>query len=168
MNGRKTDPQEAATVVAMSEGGYGPSAISRNLEMPRSTVNDILHGRSGWDKIHDQVWFREYVNKQRVSLQASLTEIAKRGLIRVDETIDKASTGQAMWAAAVAIDKARLLAGESTENIAHAHRHEVVAKDEVAARVLASLANSVSPTQAPTEVQPNQVPTDTTDPNKTP
>ena len=122
MNGRKTDPQKAAAVVAMSEGGYGPSAISRDLEIPRSTVRSILNGDDGWNRIHDQVWFRQYVATQRVALQASLTEIAKKGLKRVDDTIDKASTGQAMWVTAVAIDKARLLGGEATEI------HEVITR----------------------------------------
>ncbi len=125
MNGRKTDPQKAAAVVAMSEGGYGPSAISRDLEIPRSTVRSILNGDDGWDRVHDQGWFRSYVDTQRVALQAACTEIAKKGLKRVDETIDGATCGQAMWVTAVAIDKSRLLGGEATEI------HEVISRDKV-------------------------------------
>ncbi len=124
MNGRKTDPQKAAAVVAMSEGGYGPSAISRDLEIPRSTVRSILNGDDGWDRIHDQGWFQGYVATQRVALQAACTEIAKKGLKRVDETIDSATCGQAMWVTAVAIDKSRLLAGEATEI------HEIVTREK--------------------------------------
>ncbi len=38
-------------------------------------------------------------------LRTTLTEIAKKAFIRVDETVGEASPGQAMWIGAVAVDK---------------------------------------------------------------
>ena len=111
MGAPKTDPKKAAAIIAMSEGGYGPSGISRQLEVPLGTVNDIIHGRNGWDRIHSQPWFRDYVTRYHTVLRASLTEIAKKAFIRVDETVSEATPGQAMWIGAVAIDKMEKLDG---------------------------------------------------------
>ena len=115
MGAPKTDPQKAAAIIAMSEGGYGPSGISRDLEVPLGTVNDILHGRNGWDRIHNQPWFRDYVNRHQVILRTSLTEITKKALVRVDETVGQASPGGAMWIAAVGIDKIEKLDSHSPD-----------------------------------------------------
>ena len=108
MGAPKTDPRKAAAIIAMIEGGYGPSGISRELEVPLGTVNDIIHGRNGWDRIHNQPWFREYVNRHHTVLRASLTEIAKKAFIRVDETVGETSPGQAMWIGAVAVEIEKL------------------------------------------------------------
>ena len=115
MNGQQTDPKTAAAAVVMSRSGYGTSAISRLLETPLGTVKDIVTGRNGWDRIHEQTWFKEYCATYQVTLRASLTEIAKKAFIRVDETVSEASPGQAMWIGAVAIDKMEKLDGRSMD-----------------------------------------------------
>ena len=115
MNGQQTDPKTAAAAVVMSRSGYGTSAISRLLETPLGTVKDIIAGRNGWDRIHQQAWFQEYCTTYRATLRASLTEITKKALIRVDETVDEASPGGAMWIAAVAIDKTEKLDNQSMD-----------------------------------------------------
>ena len=113
MPGQKTDPKTAAAAVVMSKSGYGTSAISRLLETPLGTVKDIVSGRNGWDRIHEKTWFQEYCAAYTVVLRASLTEIAKKAFIRVDETVSEASPGQAMWIGAVAVDKIEKLDGRA-------------------------------------------------------
>ena len=115
MNGQQTDPKIAAQAVVMSKSGYGTSAISRLLEMPLGTIKDIVSGRNGWDRIHEKTWFQEYCATYRVVLRASLTEITKKALVRVDETVSEASSGGAMWIAAVAIDKTEKLDSQSMD-----------------------------------------------------
>jgi len=115
MPGQKTDPKTAAAAVVMSKSGYGNSAISRLLETPLGTVKDIIAGRNGWDRIHQQAWFQEYCTTYRATLRASLTEITKKALVRVDETVSEASSGGAMWIAAVAIDKTEKLDNQSMD-----------------------------------------------------
>jgi len=113
MNGQQTDPKIAAQAVVMSKSGYGTSAISRLLEMPLGTIKDIVSGRNGWDRIHEKTWFQEYCATYTVVLRASLTEIAKKAFIRVDETVGEATPGQAMWIGAVAVDKIEKLDGRT-------------------------------------------------------
>ena len=113
MPGQKTDPKIAAQAVVMSRSGYGNSAISRLLEMPLGTVKDIVTGRNGWDRIHEKTWFQEYCATYTVVLRASLTEIAKKAFIRVDETVGETTPGQAMWIGAVAVDKIEKLDGRA-------------------------------------------------------
>ena len=113
MPGQKTDPKIAAQAVVMSKSGYGTSAISRLLETPLGTIKDIVSGRNGWDRIHEKTWFQEYCATYTVVLRASLTEIAKKAFIRVDETVGEATPGQAMWIGAVAVDKIEKLDGRT-------------------------------------------------------
>lgn len=113
MPGQKTDPKIAAQAVVMSRSGYGTSAISRLLETPLGTIKDIVSGRNGWDRIHEKTWFQEYCATYTVVLRASLTEIAKKAFIRVDETVGEATPGQAMWIGAVAVDKIEKLDGRT-------------------------------------------------------
>ena len=67
----------------------------------------------GWDRIHEKTWFQEYCATYTVVLRASLTEIAKKAFIRVDETVGEATPGQAMWIGAVAVDKIEKLDGRA-------------------------------------------------------
>ena len=113
--GRQTSPELAATALNMMDIGHGPSSISRALDIPLGTVEDIVHGRSGWNRIYDLPWFKKYREEQRQIIHAGIVELQKKALKQINDKIDKSSAAQATYTFGVLFDKDRLASGESTE-----------------------------------------------------
>ncbi len=123
--GRQTSPELAATALNMMDIGHGPSSISRALDIPLGTVEDIVHGRSGWNRIYDLEWFQKYREEQRQVIHAGIVELQKKALKQINDKIDKSSAAQATYTFGVLFDKDRLASGEATEI------HEVITRDKV-------------------------------------
>lgn len=166
-NGKqRTNLQTAARAAGMYQAGIPVGDISAETGLSKRTIYHILNGDYNWGEIlKNNEAYKLYKEATTKALEVNAWELAKKSFVHAEEKLPDASYAQAVLGGSILLDKARLLAGESTENIAHAHRHEVVAKDEVAARVLASLSNSVQQTPTPIEVQSDQA---STDPTKTP
>jgi hypothetical protein len=83
--------------------------------------------------------------------QANRT-LAAKALNAAEGKIDGASFYQLVYGAAIMTDKARLLAGESTQNIEVHHKHEVQALDKLATMLSQALVDDrktidITPTQ---------------------
>ncbi len=122
--GRQTSPELAATALNMMDIGHGPSSISRALDIPLGTVEDICHGRSGWNRIFDLKWFQKYREEQRQVIHAGIVELQKKALKQINDKIDKSSAAQATYTFGILFDKDRLASGEATEI------HEVITKEK--------------------------------------
>ncbi len=122
--GRQTSPELAATALNMMDIGHGPSSISRALDIPLGTVEDIVHGRSGWNRIYDLEWFQKYRAEQRQVIHAGIVELQKKALKQINDKIDKSSAAQATYTFGVLFDKDRLASGEATEI------HEIVTREK--------------------------------------
>jgi hypothetical protein len=119
--GARTPLPEAATALAYGEAGYGAKRISQIIGLPENTIDDIIHSRNGWDQIMNTEEFKRYRDRSRRVIEAGLTEFALKSIRRAEDTINKASCGQAVMALGVSVDKIRALAGESGIEL-HLHK----------------------------------------------
>ena len=131
------DPVKAAAAYTLQESGHSGRQIARMTGLPRGSVHDILSGRGRWKKVPELPVFRRLRQEQSQRLEAAFRQGTSVLLERAfdDEKLAKASTFQLIYASGIAIDKARLLAGESTENVAHLHLHEIPALDRLAEKL---------------------------------
>jgi hypothetical protein len=116
---------DAARAVELVEAGYSRNKASKMTGLARQTIDDIINGNVGWDERANEPLFRQYRQQENKRLTHACTELAKAAIVHAHSALPKASFLQAVLGSAALIDKARLLAGESTENVAVAHRHEV-------------------------------------------
>ena len=125
MRRRRTDLPTAALVMELgeTEGRSGPE-ISGMTGVPRSTVENILSGAHGWDRIAQTEVFKLYRQEQNKALEQASRTLAADALKKAAEKMDAASFYQLVTGAAILIDKSRLLAGDPTENVAHLHLHQ--------------------------------------------
>jgi len=123
--GKRTLPREAAAVAAMAATGSQNSEISKTLGLGLSTVKDIVAKRGCWASIHNEQWFRDYMEEHKRVIAIGNAEVQKKYLMRMCETANTASPGVSIYGYGVTFDKGRLIAGESTEI------HEVITKDSV-------------------------------------
>ena len=122
--GKRTLPQEAAAVAAMAATGSQNSEISKTLGIGLSTVKDIIAKRGCWASIHNEQWFRGYMEEHKRVIAIGNAEVQKKYLMRMCETASTASPGVSIYGYGVTFDKGRLIAGESTEI------HEVLTKEK--------------------------------------
>ena len=71
------------------------------------------------DEIANGPVFQRHRAEQNKALEQANRTLAKKSLEMAETKIDRASYSQLVFGAAIMTDKARLLAGESTQNIAH-------------------------------------------------
>ena len=143
--GRQTDLPTAATAKAMHEMGIQTGEIASGLGVPEATVDDIVHGRHGWGRIHNTPLFNEYRVQQKRIMQTVSVELAKKALKQIEGKLLEASAAQAAVIYGILRDKERLDAGESTENVAVLHKHELDREQKALARLAASLLDESEP-----------------------
>lgn len=131
-------PSKAMEVLTLADTGMTPVQIQPIVNMPPSTIGDIIRKHERWGEIAEKPVFSALRAEQNKVLESAMRAGAARLFARAfDESkLEKASTYQLVTSAAIAVDKARLLAGESTENVAQ------IAKVEVSG--LADLASSLA------------------------
>ena len=116
--GRRSDKIKAATALELSEKlGHSERQIAREVGLAASTVHTILSKANGWDQIADEPVFKQNRAQQNRALEQSARTIAAKAMERAEGKIDEAGFYHLTLGAGIMIDKARLLAGESTENI---------------------------------------------------
>ena len=137
--GRRTPLAVAATAYAMYDQGEQQSVIAETLDLPHQTVSMILHGHSPrWDTIiknQDTNAFGEHRRLAKQVMQAASIELAKKALVQVEASLDKASALQAATVYGILRDKERLDAGEATQNIAIVARVDFENLDALAAKL---------------------------------
>ena len=137
--GRRTPLAVAATIHAMYEHGEPQAAIAETLDLPHQTVSTILHGSTPkWEEIiknQDTNSFGAHRRLAKQVMQAASIELAKKALVQVDASLDKASALQAATVYGILRDKERLDAGEATQNIAIVARVDFEQLDVLAAKL---------------------------------
>lgn len=106
---------------AMRDQGMGRKEISEKLGVSTSTVHAFFSEMSGLDDITHADLAQKFRN--RLSSQMILDSKFLFDSATDEEKVAKASTLQLVTAGSILIDKSRLLAGESTENIAVRVKH---------------------------------------------
>jgi hypothetical protein len=117
--GRRVDKVKAATALELREKlGHSERQIATEVGLPASTIHTILSKAHGWDQIADEPVFRQHRAQQNRALEQAARSMAAKAMERAEGKIDEAGFYHLTLGAGIMIDKARLLAGESTENIA--------------------------------------------------
>jgi hypothetical protein len=174
----RIDIPTAATAVELVEsGGLSASEAGQSLGLGKNTVANILKGKYGWDEIVERPVFVRHRANQNKALEQAARTLAAKAFAHAEETLPKASFYQAVVGGSILIDKARLLAGESTENVAVLVRHEAEGLDALASVLGQTLLQTgqmaskqgtaqVVATQVPDVVQPVIDDISTTEPKR--
>lgn len=99
-------------VITLSKAGMSPSMIANQTGLQRQSIEVILNNE------RLQFLHNGRADIYRKALPMLLLELATSSITSIDpEALKKINTLQRVTLSAIAIDKARLLLGESTENI---------------------------------------------------
>lgn len=111
---------KAAQAVAMHDMGYPHRAINDVVGVSASSVSDILNRRGRWGDVLDSPVFVELRTSQNRALELAARTMAAQLWIEAmkPEKLEKASTYQLVGSGSWLLEKAQLLAGLPTENIA--------------------------------------------------
>lgn len=101
------------------------------MGLPASTVHTILSKASGWDQIAEESVIKQHRARQNAALEQAARSIAAKAMEKAEGKIDGAGFYHLTLGAGIMIDKARLLAGESTVNVAINSKHEVAGLDNL-------------------------------------
>jgi hypothetical protein len=128
-----TDPKLAAQVMNMADAGYMGQQIANVTGLPASSVSEIIRKHGRWGEVADKPVFIALRQEQNKVLEAGYRTAAGQLLARAfdEDKLAKAGTYQLVVASGIAIDKARLLAGESTQNVSVHATHEIAALDKL-------------------------------------
>ena len=146
---RRTDPNLAATALAMHDMGYTYQAASQATGIPENTVWGLLHGGHKWV---DGPVLRERRRQAKEVLQARSMAISERCLNQVTKKLPKASAYQAAGIYGLLRTHERLDAGEPTEVVGVMGRLEIKAEDELLRKLADTLLHSPPP--EPIDVTP--------------
>lgn len=133
--GKRTDPLIAAQLMGFVDAGYPASQAGEMVGVAPRTAQDIVRCHGQWGEVAEKPVFARLRAEQNQILEALARKMAADSWVKAAEKIDKASYYQLVMGGAIMLDKARLLAGESTENVAHLHRHEVAGLDDLAVKL---------------------------------
>ena len=137
--GQRTDLPTAATATAMGDLGYQPGEIAAATGLPPGTIDDIINGRHGWDRMQNDPVFKEYREREKRIMHTGSIEIAKKALGQIERKLPQASAAQSAMIYGILRDKERLDAGESVLNVAVIHKHEIAGLDRLASALSRAL-----------------------------
>jgi hypothetical protein len=140
-----------AAVEALALTGVSPGQIAEELGMSISLVDDILNGKGKWATLKTDQALQQYRQKQTRQHELMARELSTKALERIEVMIPKASLSQAVIAFGVLQDKARLLAGESTQNISFGGtvRMESEKLTDMLAKLVSSLSHDTGAVEVP-------------------
>lgn len=126
---------------ALAAAGVTSSQIAEDMGRSVSMVDDILNSRGRWASLATDQALQEYRAKQTRQHELMARELSTKLLERIEKTINTGGLSQAVIAFGILQDKARLLAGESTQNIAFGGTVRVESEKltDMLARLLSSL-----------------------------
>ena len=132
---------KGAAVQALAEVGVSPRQIAEDLGVSVSLVDDVLHGRGRWASLKTDHQLQQWRAQQTRQHELLARELSTKALQRIEDTLPTANLSSAIIAFGVLQDKARLLAGESTQNIAIGGTVKVESEKltDVLARLVSSL-----------------------------
>ena len=110
--------EQAAAAVALYEHDGNAARVAGRLGMNRRTVSDIVGGYGRWKEVATDASFSQLRLEQKRHLQAASAVIMSQALVRIEEKLPDASAPQAAMVYGILFDKDRLMAGESTQNVA--------------------------------------------------
>ena len=109
---------KGAAVEALALAGVSEGQIAEDLGVSISLVDDVLNGRGRWASLKTDQALQQWRQKQTRQHELLARELSTKALQRIEDTLPTANLSSAIIAFGVLQDKARLLAGESTQNIA--------------------------------------------------
>ena len=128
----KTGLRTAALVMEMKETeGRSEREIAEATGVSASTVHRIVSGAHGWGEVAEREVFKRYREEQNKALEQVNRTMAAEALIKAYGKMDQASFYQLVFGAAIMTDKARLLAGETTQNIEVHPKAEIQGLDKL-------------------------------------
>lgn len=136
---RRTDFPTAALVMELGQQGKSTRQIAAVTGVSATTVSNILNGEFGWGQIAEGPVFQQYRAQQNKALEVAARALAAKAYAHAEEVLPKANFLQSVIGGSTLVDKARLLAGESTENHAHYHVHEIQGLDRLCERLRRAL-----------------------------
>jgi len=110
--------EQAAAAAALYERDGNASRVALIMDMPRTTVNDVVKGYGRWGEVATDSSFVALRQEQKRLLQAASALNMSRAQSQIADTIHKCSAPQAAMVFGILFDKDRLMAGESTQNVA--------------------------------------------------
>ena len=158
MNGIKTPLDLAAAAVELVEGaGLTAAEAARRTGLSIRTVQEIcaeVRGEVGqgygWGEIAQGPIFQEHRRRQSQYLEVYARDLARKSWSHAEAKLPDASYSQAVLGGAILVDKARLLAGESTSNISTHITHEAGASlDALLTRLATILGETGKDTNLP-------------------
>ena len=143
---RDTQLFKGAAVEALAATGVTPSQIAEDMGLSLGLVESILAGKGRWASLHTDQALQQYRQKQTRQHELMARELSTKALQRIEDTLPTANLSSAIIAFGVLQDKARLLAGESTQNIAFGGtvRIESEKLTDMLARLVSSLTDDHS------------------------
>lgn len=113
------DVGKAAQADALAQSGYRPMQIERLTGIDEASVRDILRRHGRWGEIAATPVFARLRSEQTRAMEAALRVGAAQAIIEAykPEKLAEASHRDLMVGIGISIDKFRLLAGESTQNV---------------------------------------------------
>jgi transcriptional regulator with XRE-family HTH domain len=125
------DDVRAVQAVSLSEMGFSQQDISEQVGISRRTISDILNGIGHWGQLAERPIFAKQRAEQSKALEAAARSFAAQSWAKAAEKMDSASYYQLVMGGAILIDKARLLAGESTANVEVHSKVEIAGLDQL-------------------------------------
>jgi DNA-binding XRE family transcriptional regulator len=132
--GKRTTLPVAATAMELIEAGHSQRDVAERTGLSRNTVQNILHGEHGWDELTDAPIFAQYRAKQNKALELAYRNLAAMSVIRATELVNDPRTQyhSLVLGSGIAVDKAQLLGGLPTQNVAVHAKVEVEGMDQLA------------------------------------
>ena len=144
---RKPTPKHIAeNVMVMADMGKTSTEIGEAVGLPLTTVEDIRKGVGRWAAVQRDHWFQSYRKEMRRKHEAMAHELSGLALERIEAGLPKSSVAQAAVVFGILQDKIRLMAGESTQNIAVSVKIEDEALSKTLERLMHSLKESETTT----------------------
>jgi biotin operon repressor len=143
------DTVKATQAMALGDMGFSQAEIAAQTGISRRSVWDILNHVGHWGEVVEQPVLKRFRQEQNSALEAAARSFAAQSWAKAAEKMDSASYYQLVMGGAILIDKARLLAGESTANVEVHTKLEVTGLDNLCSALSQVLLESstVSPTQ---------------------
>ena len=137
------DPAKAAMAMELADT-HNPTQIAAITQLKRTSIYDILGKHGHWGEIADRPVFIKLRQQQQAHLEAAFRAGSAKLLERAfdEDKLQKASTYQLVIASSIAVDKARLLAGEPTEITASVSLVAIQGIDRLASILSQSLLSS--------------------------
>ena len=108
----------AATALELYQIDGSAARVARQLDVPRTTVNDIVNSYGRWSELATDASFVSLRQEQKRNLQACTAKIMSQAMVQIERRLPDASAPQAAMVYGILFDKDRLMANESTSNVA--------------------------------------------------